>query len=89
MALQRSINFTQENISLDGMSFADCEFRKCKLIYSGGEPPSFEDCRFDHCEWRFEGAAVRTLEHLKVVWGAGAKPVVQGLIKEITGAAGR
>lgn len=87
--LQREMSFTQENVALDGMSFSDCEFRKCRLIYSGGEPPTFDACKFDHCDWRFEGPAASTLEHLKVVWGAGAKPTVQALIKDITGAVGR
>jgi hypothetical protein len=87
--LQRAIHYTHETITLDGMSFADCEFRKCRLVYNGGEAPHFDGCKFDHCDWRFEGPAARTLEHMKVVWAAGAKPVVQGLIKEITGAGGR
>ena len=80
---------THETVPLDGESFSDCEFRQCRLVYAGGEPPSFSGCRFDDCDWRFEGPAARTLEHLKVVWGAGAKAVVQGLIKEITGGGGR
>ena len=86
---QSGVSFTQESIALDGASFADCEFRKCKLIYSGGEAPTFDACRFDGCDWRFEGPAARTLEHLKGVWAAGGKPAVQALIKDITGAAGR
>ena len=86
---QRAVSFTQENVTLDGMTFSDCEFRKCRLIYSGGEPPVFDACKFDHCDWRFEGPAARTLEHLKGVWGAGGKPTVQALIKDITGAGGR
>lgn len=84
--MHNEVSFTQETVTLDGEAFTDCEFRKCRLVYSGGEAPSFARCRFDNCDWRFEGPAARTLEHLKAVWSAGAKPVVQGLIKEITGA---
>ena len=80
---------THETVSLDGEHFEDCEFRQCRLVYAGGTPPSFTGCRFDNCEWKFEGAAANTLAHLKVVWGAGAKAFVQGLIKEITGAGGK
>ncbi len=83
---QRAAAFTHETINLDGMTFEGCEFRKCKLIYSGGEAPIFEDCKFDNCEWRMDGPAADTLLHLRAMWNAGAKPVVQGLIKEITGA---
>jgi hypothetical protein len=87
--LQSSTVFTQETLQLDGESYNGCEFRKCRLVYSGGAVPKFTDCRFDGCDWKFEGPAARTLEHLKVVWGAGGKGLVQGLIKEITVAGGR
>jgi len=86
--MQSSTAFTQETVQLDGESFADCEFKKCRMVYAGGENPTFINCRFEDCDWRFEGAAGRTLEHLKAVWGAGAKARVQLLIKEITGAVG-
>jgi len=87
--LQSGVSFTHETVALDGASFAGCEFRKCRLVYSGGEAPRFDGCKFDHCDWRFEGPAALTLEHLKAMWGAGAKATVQAMIKEITGAGGR
>jgi hypothetical protein len=83
---QRATAFTHETVNLDGMTFEDCEFRKCRLIYSGGEAPIFEGCKFDGCDWRLDGPAADTLACLRAMWSAGAKPVVQGLIKEITGA---
>lgn len=84
-----AMNYTQETVLLDGETFDGCEFKRCRMVYAGGEVPVFEGCRFEDCDWRFEGAAGRTLEHLKVVWGAGAKALVQGLIKEITVSNGR
>ena len=87
--MQTAIIFNHETVALDGERFADCEFRGCRMVYRGGEAPSFDSCTFDDCDWRFEDAASRTLEFMKVVWGAGAKPLVQGLIKEITVAGGK
>jgi hypothetical protein len=81
--------FNHETVALDGESFSDCEFRDCRLVYSGGPLPSFEGCRFDDCEWKFEDAAARTLAHLKLVWGAGGKAQIQALIKAITESSGR
>lgn len=83
--MQASTIFNHETVPLDGEAFSDCEFRDCRLVYSGGEPPVFKGCRFDKCEWRMEDAAARTLDHLKIVWGAGGKAAVQALIKDITG----
>ena len=78
-----------ETINLDGEVFSDCEFRNCRLIYSGGELPIFSDCRFEKCEWKFEDAAARTLACLKLVWGQGDKAPIQAMIKEITGGGAR
>jgi hypothetical protein len=83
--MQTATIYNHETVVLDGESFEDCEFRECRLVYSGGEPPHFRACRFDDCDWRFDDAAARTLAHLKLVWGAGGKAPVQALIKEITG----
>jgi hypothetical protein len=81
--------FNHETVALDGERFSSCEFRDCRLVYAGGEPPVFDNCRIEDCEWRLEDSAERTLAFLKVVWGAGGKATVQALIKEITGGGGR
>lgn len=87
--MQTATIFNHETVALDGESFSDCEFRDCRLVYSGGEVPHFDGCRFDGCEWRFDDAAQRTLAHLKLVWSQGGKATVQAMIKEITGGGGR
>jgi hypothetical protein len=87
--MQTATIFNLETVPLDGEVFADCEFRECRMVYSGGKPPVFDNCRFDACDWRFDDAAARTLAHLKVVWAAGGKAQVQALIKEITVSSGR
>ncbi len=87
--MQTAIIYNHETVMLDGESFDGCEFRSCRMVYTGEAPPSFTDCRFNDCEWKFEGAAGRTLTHLKRVWGAGGKAQIQALIKEITGGGGR
>jgi hypothetical protein len=87
--MQIATTFNHETVVLDGEAFSDCEFRDCRLVYSGGEAPSFSGCKFDKCEWKIDGAAAKTLEHLKAVWSAGGKQTVQLWIKEITGSSGR
>ena len=87
--MQTATEFNHETVVLDGEAFDGCEFRDCRLVYSGGVAPSFKDCKFHGCEWKFEDGAAETLKHLKGVWNAGGKAVVQGLIKEITGGGGK
>jgi hypothetical protein len=81
-----NVNYNHETVALDGEAFSRCEFRACRLVYSGGQPPSFDQCRFEDCEWKLDGPAALTLAHLRAMWNAGAKAPVQGMIKDITGA---
>jgi len=81
--------FNHETVVLDGQAYADCEFRDCRMVFSGGEPPVFTNCRFEGCDWKFDDAAARTLAYLKLVWAVGGKAPVQAVIKDITGAPGR
>ena len=76
--------YNHETVALDGEEFRDCEFRDCRLVYLGGEPPKFHGCSFVGCDWRYDDAAARTLAHLKLVWSVGGKSSVQALIKDIT-----
>ena len=76
--------YNHETVTLDGEAFSDCEFRDCRLIYAGGEPPLFTGCNFVGCDWKYDDAAARTLSFLKVVWSVGGKAPVQALIKDIT-----
>jgi hypothetical protein len=76
--------FNHETIALDGESFADCEFRSCRLVYSGGPVPQLSGCKFDDCEWKLDGAAADTHAFMKLMWAQGAKGPVQALIKEVT-----
>jgi hypothetical protein len=78
------VSYSHETVTLDGETFTSCEFRDCRLVYAGGEPPVFSGCKFVDCDWKQDDAAARTLAYLKVLWNAGAKPTVQTLIKDIT-----
>jgi hypothetical protein len=89
MTTNTATAFTRETVQLDGETFTSCEFKACRLVFSGGDAPVFEDCSFDDCDWRFEGGAAATLALMKTMWGAGAKARVQALIKDITGGGGR
>ena len=83
--MQTAVIYNHETVPLDGEEFSGCEFRGCRMVYRGGEPPRFDDCSFADCDWRFDDAAARTLTHMKVVWAAGGKAPIQAMIKTITG----
>ncbi len=82
--MHTAANFNHETVTLDAERFSDCEFRDCRMIYRGGEPPKFDNCRFVGCDWQFDDAAANTLAHMKTMWSVGGKAPVQALIKTIT-----
>jgi hypothetical protein len=84
--MPNNITYSHETVVLEGETFSDCEFRDCRLIYTGGEPAVLTNCQFVGCDWKLEDGAVRTLAHLKLMWSAGGKSAVQAFIKDITAA---
>ncbi len=53
---------------LDSMWYEDCYFKDCELFYSGG-PTETRVCWFENIGWRFQGAAVLTIETMqKLGW---------------------
>ena len=44
--MQTATIYNHETVVLDGESFEDCDFRECRLVYSGGEPPHFRTSLF-------------------------------------------
>lgn len=81
-----NVTYSHETVILEAETFSGCEFRDCRLIYTGGEPAQLENCKFVDCEWKLDEGAARTLAFLKTMWLAGAKASVQGLIKDVTAA---
>jgi hypothetical protein len=80
------MTYSHETVLVEADTFSDCEFRDCRLVYTGGEPAVMTGCKFVDCEWKLEDAAANTLVHLKLMWTAGDKARVQALIKDITAA---
>lgn len=60
----------QDRVEMDGGRFVNCNFRSAILLYAGGEHPKFEDCTFGEVSWRFEGAALRTIQLLQLMGGS-------------------
>lgn len=81
-----NMTYSHETVLMEAETFSHCEFRDCRLVFTGGELAVLNDCKFVGCEWKLDEAATRTLAHLKLMWSAGGKGPVQALIKDITAA---
>lgn len=76
--------FEDETITLDGNEFYRCAFKRCTLIYSGGnvalDPFEPEDCTV-----RLEGAAQMGHELMMNIFRAGMSASPMGSILQIGG----
>ena len=43
--MQTTIIFNHETVALDGERYSGCEFRGCRMVFRGGEPPHFAAAR--------------------------------------------
>ena len=37
--MQTAVIFNHETVTLDGERYSGCEFRGCRMVFRGGEPP--------------------------------------------------
>ncbi len=73
-------------ICLDGASFYECRFQRCRLIFSGLLPVTLEGCTFDNCSWEFSGPAQNTLSFMTMLYTQGAKDLIESTFAHIKGA---
>ncbi len=78
--------FFGQRVKLDGNRYARCTFVNCIIVYGGGLIPELVDVVFENSTIRFEGAARRTLEFMRVVYqnGSGGREVMEKAINTIT-----
>ena len=75
--------FRDATIALDGHAFVRCLFTNCRLVYSGGQPPTLDTCSFDRFTFEFDGAASLTLSFLALLYHGGFQRVVDDTFERI------
>jgi hypothetical protein len=67
MNLVEGQEFSDEAIKLDGQSFNNCAFVRCKLVYSGSGPVGLRGCRLTDSAFHFDGAAGNAVAFLNAL----------------------
>lgn len=78
--------FTDTSVVLDGRSFKECNFVRCKMIIRAEEDFGMVGCAFSGCDWHLEGPAGRTLGILNLLYhgaGDGGKALVEATFDSI------
>ncbi len=84
--LMKNEKIRNTTISLDGGTFENCDFDKCKIIYSGYLPVSLIECKFGpDIKWSFSGPASNTLTFMRGIYAQGAKSLIENQFEWIRG----
>lgn len=78
--------FKNSREEIDGNSYHDCTFIRCRLVFSATAPVSITGCSFDNCDWVFDGAAELTLIYLSALYhglGEHGPKLIDGLFESI------
>jgi hypothetical protein len=84
--IYRNQVFTNEQISIDGDSFIECTFERCRLLFSALLPIRLESNRFNDCTWEFAGSAQTTLAFMAAIYHGGGKELIESTFQKIRSA---
>ncbi len=60
-----------EVVVLDYAELQDTIYRRCKLVYKGGTPPTLVGCDFIECTFLFENEALNTMRFIAALAHSG------------------
>jgi hypothetical protein len=61
MARFQQREFVDETVMLDGNSYENCSFTRCRFVYAGGALPTITAPSMRDCEWELTETAGRVL----------------------------
>jgi hypothetical protein len=86
--IARDQTFEDMEIYLDGSSFYNCTFKRCRFIYSGVVPATIAGgFNMVDCQWAFAGPANNMIQFMSGMYKAGVKEMVEHMIANIRGEA--
>ncbi|MEO1643614.1 MAG: hypothetical protein AAFR67_00395 [Chloroflexota bacterium] len=83
MAMFQKQRFVNEEVMVDGNSYAQCIFDGSILVFSGGTPPTFERCQFKNIKIELRGDAANTTDYLGSLFQAGMPRDVDSVLNKV------
>ncbi|GBF05590.1 hypothetical protein DAERI_050099 [Deinococcus aerius] len=75
--------FENTRVDLDGNEYRNCTFRRCTVVYSGGQVPLISGCDFNGCEFGFSDAAERTLIFMNRMYHGGFQNIIEETLASV------
>jgi hypothetical protein len=57
-------------VELDNISYLNCQFERCQMVFRGIGIVQMEDCKFFDCKWVLEGPAGNTVTFLSIIYSS-------------------
>lgn len=72
-------HFKNQMITLDFLSFRDCVFEECTIVFNGFGAISLIGCEFRNCAYEMGGAAANTIDFLTSMYHGveGGKELIE------------
>jgi len=83
MTMFQKQRFENEEVMVDGNSYAQCIFDGSILVFSGGTPPTFERCQFKNIKIELRGEAANTTAYLGSLFQAGLPDDVDTVLNKV------
>ncbi|MEL6306655.1 MAG: hypothetical protein AAFR81_10705 [Chloroflexota bacterium] len=83
MTMFQKQRFENQEVMVDGNSYAQCIFDGSILVFSGGTPPTFERCQFKNIKIELRGEAANTTEYLGSLFQAGMPSDVDTVLNKV------
>lgn len=81
--LVKGMLFREQTVRLDGKTFEDCTFERCRLVYSGMKPIELIGGTIDCCIWDFDGPALNVFNFLAMLEGSGGAGLVDEVLRKV------
>ena len=83
--LARNQTFDDMTVVIDGSSFYNCTFNRCKMVYSGLLPATLDGGAFHDCQWEFVPPASNAIAFMSAIYKLGGAEMIENTFRMIRG----
>jgi hypothetical protein len=83
--LARNKTFNNMTVVIDGSSFYNCTFNRCKMQFAGLLPGTLEGGTFNDCQWQFAPPASNAIEFMAAIYKLGGAEMIENTFRAIRG----
>jgi hypothetical protein len=83
--LAKNQTFSDMAVVIDGSSFYNCTFNRCKMIFAGMLPATLDSPTFNDCQWEFTPPASNAIAFMTAIYKMGGAELIENTFRAIRG----